>query len=153
MSLDATDQAILEVLRTDGRITNADLAERVNLSASACLRRVRALESAGVILGYVALVDSAALGRATTVFVEISLDSQQESHLDAFEAAIAKCPEVVRCHLMTGEFDYLVQVDCADVVDYERIHRTQLALLPRVARVRSSFALRQVCDRMTDRAP
>ena len=149
MRLDATDRAILDVLRTDGRITNARLAEAINLSPSACLRRVRGLEVDGVIEGYVTIVNPAAIGRGTTVFVEISLDSQEESHLDAFEDAIAQCPEVVRCHLMSGEFDYLVQLDCADVGDYERIHRTQLSLLPAVARLRSSFALRSVCDQLS----
>jgi Lrp/AsnC family leucine-responsive transcriptional regulator len=147
MELDVTDRAILTVLQRAGRITNIDLADQVNLSPSACLRRVRALERGGVIDGYVALVDPAAIGRPTTVYVEISLASQEESHLDDFEAAIARCPQVMRCHLMSGEFDYLVQLACADVGDYERIHRTHLATLPGVARLRSSFALRQVCDR------
>lgn len=147
MELDATDRAIIDVLQANGRISNARLAERVNLSPSACLRRVRALEAGGVIEGYVALINPAAIGRGTTVFVEISLASQEESHLDAFEAAIARCPEVMRCHLMSGESDYLVQLACADVGDYERIHRTQLAILPGVARLRSGFALREVCDR------
>lgn len=147
MALDATDRAIITVLQDNGRITNAELANRVSLSPSACLRRVRALEREGVINRYAALVSPAAVGRATSVFVEITLSSQEESHLDAFEAAILRCPEVMRCHLMSGEADYLIQIACADVSDYERIHRTQLALLPGVARLRSSFALRKVCDR------
>ena len=153
MILDQTDRSIVDKLRRNGRITNAQLADQVNLSPSACLRRVRSLEAAGVIEGYVALVDPTALGGGTTVFVEISLASQQEDVLDAFEDAIAQCPEVVRCHLMSGEFDYLVQLDCADVGDYERVHRTQLAQLPSVARLRSSFALRAVCDRMSPDSP
>ncbi len=128
-------------------MTNVELAERVSLSPSAALRRVRALEREGVIDRYVALVDPAAVGRATTVFVQITLASQHDDHLDAFEAAIARVPEVMRCHLMAGESDYLVQLACADVADYERIHRTHLSGLPGVARLRSSFALRQVCDR------
>ncbi len=127
-------------------MTNTELADRVNLSASACLRRVRALEKASIISGYTAVVNAAALGRPTTVFVEISLSSQEEGHLDAFEEAIKGCPEVQGCHLMSGESDYLVQLACADVGDYERIHRTQLAILPGVSRLRSSFALREVCN-------
>lgn len=147
MQLDVTDHTILTLLQEEGRITNADLAERVSLSPSAALRRVRALEAQGVIDGYVALLNPTAIGRPTTVFVEISLASQEESHLDAFEEAIVKCPEVMRCDLMSGQSDYLVQLACLDVSDYERIHRTQLALLPGVSRLRSSFALRTVCNR------
>ena len=144
MELDATDVAILDVLQRDGRITNADLAERVNLSASATLRRTRALEEAGVLRGYVALVDPVVVGRPTSVFVEISLASQREDELDAFEAAIRRTPEVMECHLMAGDADYLVRVQCADVADYERIHRQHLSVLPGVTRVRTSFALRTV---------
>ena len=144
MDLDAVDVAILSVLQRDGRITNAELAERVNLSASATLRRTRALEDSGVIDGYVALVDPATVARPTSVFVEISLASQREDELDAFEAAIRETPEVMECHLMAGDADYLVKVQCADVADYERIHRQYLAVLPGVTRVRTSFALRTV---------
>ena len=147
MVLDATDRAILNLLQENGRMTNVELADRVNLSPSAALRRVRALERDGVIGRYAALVDPAAVGRPTTVIVEITLNSQHDDHLDAFEAAIARVPEVMRCHLMAGESDYLVQPARADVGDYERIHRTYLSGLPGVARLRSSFALRQVCDR------
>ena len=147
MDLDSTDLAIVDVLQHEGRITNAELAERVRLSPSACLRRVKALDHRGVIERYVAIVDAAAVDRSTSVFVEISLASQQERQLDAFEAAILECPEVMSCHLMSGEPDYLIHLACDDVADYERIHRTKLAILPGVARVRSSFAIRQVCDR------
>ena len=144
MELDSVDRAILHTIGDNGRITNSELASKVSLSPSACLRRVRALEQSGVILGYKAKLNHAKLGRGTTVFVQISLSSQQESYLDQFESAIAKCPEVVECHLMAGESDYLVQLRCGEVSDYERIHRTYLALLPGVARLRTSFALRRV---------
>ena len=144
MDLDAVDVAILSVLQREGRVTNAELAERVNLSASATLRRTRSLEDSGVIAGYVARVDPAVIGRPTSVFVEISLASQREDELDAFEAAIRETPEVMECHLMAGDADYLVKVQCADVADYERIHRQYLAVLPGVTRVRTSFALRTV---------
>lgn len=147
MDLDPTDHAIVEVLQLDGRITNAELAERVKLSPSACLRRVRALEQRGVIDRYVALVNPESVNRSTSVFVQISLTSQQERQLDAFEAAILRCPDVMSCHLMSGEADYLLHLVCADVSHYEHIHRTQLALLPGVARLQSSFAMRRICDR------
>lgn len=146
MDLDATDVAILTELQADGRITNVELADRVGLSPSACLRRVRALERDGVIDRYVALVSPAAVGRATTVFVEITVTSQAERDLEAFERAILSRPEVMRCHLMTGEADYLVQLACVDIGDYERLHRI-LADLPGVSRLRSSVAIRPVCDR------
>ncbi len=144
IALDATDIAVLEVLQRDGRVTNAELASQVSLSASACLRRVRRLEEVGVIDKYVALVGPRAVGRPTTVFVEISLESQHEAVLDAFESAIHTTPEVQECHLMAGAADYLVKIQCADVADFERIHRQHLALLPGVTRVRTSFALRTV---------
>ncbi len=147
MDLDAIDRSILDELQADGRVTNADLAERVGLSPSACLRRVRALEEGGVISHYVALLDAAAIGLPTTVFVEVSLSGQEESLLDAFEAAVVEHPAVQSCHLMAGAADYLVKVVVADVSDYEQLHRTHLATLPNVIRIRSSFALRTVCDR------
>lgn len=142
--LDAADIAILEVLQANGRITNAELADRVALSASACLRRVRRLEDDGVIDRYVALVNVDEVGLPTSVFVEISLSSQREEVLDEFEAAIRSTPEVMECHLMSGDADYLVKVQCSDVADYERIHRQYLAVLPGVSRLRTSFALRTV---------
>ncbi|MEM9202208.1 MAG: Lrp/AsnC family transcriptional regulator [Actinomycetota bacterium] len=146
MDLDATDHAILSLLQADGRMTHAAIAETIHLSPSACLRRVRRLEDAGVIGGYHASLNRAVLGLGTTVFVEISLDGQQENVLDEFEAAVADVPEVVSCHLMAGDFDYLLQVVAADVADYERIHRTAMARLPHVAKLRSSFALRPVIE-------
>ena len=147
MDLDEMDRAILAKLQQDGRMTNADLAASVGLSPSATLRRTRALERSGVIDRYVALIDLRAIGRGTSVFVEITLDNQSEAQLDRFEAAIADCPEVVACHLMAGDADYLVQVVCADVEDFERVHRDWLSKLPGISRLRSSFALRAVCQR------
>ncbi len=147
MDLDAVDRAILTDLQRDGRMTNAELATSIGLSPSATLRRSRALEQRGVIEGYVALVAPTAVGRGTTVFVEITLDTQSEARLDRFEAAIVGCPEVAACHLMAGDADYLVQVACADVEDFERVHRDWLSKLPGVARIRSAFALRAVCQR------
>lgn len=147
MTFDATDHAILEILQGDGRISNNDLADRIGLSPSATLRRVRRLEADGTIESYAALLDPASIGRGTTAFVEISLASQEEAALDAFEAAVVRSPAVMACHLMAGDADYIVQVACADVADYERIHRTHLAVLPGVTRIRSSFSLRTVANR------
>ena len=145
--LDYVDRAILILLQQDGRIANVDLAEAVHLSPSACLRRVRRLEDGGYIDRYVALLDPTAVGLGTDVFVEITLASQDEPTLDAFEAAVADRPEVLSCHLMAGNFDYLLHVVVRDVGDYETVHRTHLAQLPGVARMVSSFALRPICDR------
>lgn len=146
-SLDAVDLQLLNELQHDGRASATELGKRVGLSPSACLRRVRNLESSGVIARYVALVDPVAVQRPTSVFVEISLNSQREDLLDEFETAVGTCPEVMSCHLMAGNADYLVHVMCDDVADYERIHRSHIALLPGVSNVRSSFAIRRVLDK------
>jgi DNA-binding Lrp family transcriptional regulator len=146
-SLDAVDRAILGLLQEDGRIANVDLAEAVHLSPSACLRRVRRLEESGRIDRYVALLDPSAVGLGTNVFVEITLTGQDETTLEAFERAVSERPEIMSCHLMAGQFDYLVHVVVRDVADYEVLHRTHLAQLPGVVRMVSSFALRPICDR------
>ena len=147
--LDRLDRAILHRLQADGRMTNSQLADEVHLSASACLRRVRRLEDVGVISGYVALVDPASVGRPTTVFVEIHLESQREDLLEEFEVAVGAIPEVMGCHLMAGDADYLLRLSVGGVADYERVHTAHLARLPGVLRVRTSFALRSVWDRTT----
>lgn len=144
--LDDVDLSILNCLQDDGRVTNAELADAIGLSPSACHRRVRALESDGVIERYAALVNRQVVGRGVSVFVEISLESQREDLLDEFEARIVAVPHVQSCHLMAGNSDYLVHVTCTDVADYESIHREHIAMLPGVIRVRSSFAIRTVCD-------
>ncbi|MFN6977633.1 MAG: Lrp/AsnC family transcriptional regulator [Gemmobacter sp.] len=144
MDLDATDRRILTVLQKEGRITNADLSDRVNLSASACHRRVQRLEAEGWIAGYVALVDARKLGRPTTVFVEITLQGQADEVLEAFERAVQRVPDILECHLMAGTADYLLKVVAQDTDDFARIHRQHLARLPGVAQMHSSFALRTV---------
>ncbi|MCA1298907.1 Lrp/AsnC family transcriptional regulator [Stappia indica] len=144
MPLDRIDRRILERLQRDGRIANADLAEVVGLSASACLRRVRALEEAGIIDRYVALLDQSKIGRRMDIFVEISLKSQSNETLSAFEEAVARSTEIMECHLMAGDADYLLRIAAADPVDFERIHRDHLARLPGVSRMRTSFAIRAV---------
>ena len=146
MELDRVDRSILEILQTDGRITNAELATRVGLSPSACHRRVRQLETDGVIERYTALVSRSAIEREVSVFVEVSLESQREDVLDAFEREIRTVPDVMSCHLMAGNADYLIHVTCRDVADYEAIHREHIAVLPGVTRLRSSFAIRTVTD-------
>ena len=144
MKIDATDRAILVALQLDGRMTNVELAERVHLSESACLRRVRLLEDNGVIERYTMLVSPAAVGINGNVFAEITLNSQKQEDLDAFEAAVRAVPEVMECYLVTGEYDYLLRVVARDTVDYERIHHEHLTRLPGVARVKTSFTLRTV---------
>ena len=122
MELDRFDHAILRRLQQDARITNAKLAGEVSLSESACLRRVKALEDAGLIEGYTALVSQQKAGFPVNVFVNITLDRQSQSGLEAFEAAVRKIPQVMECYLMTGEHDYLLRVVVADLADFERIH-------------------------------
>lgn len=142
--LDATDRRILGILQRDGRVTNADLSEQVNLSPSACHRRVQRLEEEGFIAGYVALLDAARMGRATTIFVEITLQGQSEELLEAFEREVARIPDLLECHLMAGTADYLLKIMAGDAEDYARIHRRFLARLPGVARMRSHISLRRV---------
>ncbi len=146
IDIDALDHSILNLLQADGRLTNADLADKIGLSPSACHRRVRRLEHDGIIERYAAVLNRKLVGRGVSVFVEISLESQREDLLDSFEAAVADIPHVMSCHLMAGNADYLVHVTCADVADYETIHREHIAVLPGVTSVRSSFAIRTVAD-------
>lgn len=147
MKIEKADRAILKALQHDGKLSNVNLAEQVNLSESACLRRVKALEQSGVIERYAMIVNPEALGINGSVFVEITLDTQQQQNLDVFEQAIQAIPEVMECYLMSGSFDYLVRVVVADIKDYERLHHDTLTKLPAVARVRSSFSLRTVTKR------
>ena len=144
MFLDRFDKAILDQLQRDGRISNVQLAALVNLSESACLRRVRVLEQAGLIERYVALLDQKEAGLTGTVFVHIVLGREEQSDLAAFESAVQNIPEVMECYLMTGEFDYLLRVVVSDMADFERIHHSELTRLPGVARVNSSVAIRTV---------
>ena len=144
MKLDRFDKAILQALQHDGRVSNAALAERLSLSESACLRRVRALEESGLVEGYTALINQQKAGCPVNVFVNITLDRQDETDLRRFEEAVRKIPEVMECYLMTGDYDYVVRVVVAVTADFERLHSKHLTRLPGVARVHSSFALRTV---------
>ncbi|MBE9603435.1 Lrp/AsnC family transcriptional regulator [Acetobacteraceae bacterium H6797] len=138
------DRRILRLLRQDGRMSNADLAESVGLSASACLRRVKLLERAGVIRGYAAIVEEPEAGDLVIVVVQITLERQTDDYLRRFEEAVRRCPEVRECYLMTGLADYLLRVEARGAADYERIHKEQLSRMPGVSRIQSSFAIRAV---------
>ncbi|KAA5805209.1 Lrp/AsnC family transcriptional regulator [Alkalicaulis satelles] len=144
MRLDAIDAVILDALQREGRISNAELAERAGLSASACHRRVRALEAGGIITGYAALLDAEAVGRGLTVIVLVTLENQKRETLERFERAVAGVDEVMECYLTTGAEDYLLRLMVRDARDYERVHRERLSGLPGVARLISNIAMRQV---------
>lgn len=147
MHLDDFDRKIVTALAGDGRLTAVELAARVGLSPSACTRRLQALEAGGVIRGYRAIVDARAVGLGIDIFVEISLERQNDDALRAFETALEECPNVLSCHLMSGSSDYLIHMAARDLPDFERLHANVLGHLPGVARIESKFALREVIDR------
>ena len=142
MTLDRIDREILSLLQEDGRMTNVELAERVGLTAPPCLRRVRALEQAGVIRGYHAECDAAQLGFPITVFAMVSLRSQAEHDLEAFEAHVAAIPEIRECHMRNGESDYILKIVASDLESFQRILTTKLTPAPNVASVKSSLPIR-----------
>lgn len=142
--IDQVDKRILAALQADGRLTNVDLAERVGLSPSPCLRRVRILEEAGIIRGYQAVVDQGQVGLPVSVFVSVKLEKQREDALQRFEKAVRGFPEVLECYLMTGSRDYLLRVVARDLADYERFLKATLTRIDGVASIESSFALAQV---------
>ena len=144
IDLDAMDRRILTALQRDCRQPIAEIAAKAGLSPSACHRRMKLMEAAGVIEGYGARLSREALGLTIEFFVEISLQTQSEEALERFEKAAALVPEILECHLMGGQFDYLLRVAAVDAQDYERIHRTRIARLPGLARIQSSLALRTV---------
>jgi Lrp/AsnC family leucine-responsive transcriptional regulator len=143
-ALDDLDRKILQHLQRDGRMSLADLAEKVGLSPSPCLRRVRMLEREGVIARYVAVLDQRAVGLPVSVFVSIKLDSQRQEALDRFAKAIERWPEVLECYLMTGPRDYWLRVVVPDLDAYERFVKQKLTRLEGIASIESSFALEQV---------
>ncbi len=147
MDLDRIDIAILAQLASNARVSQTELSERVGLSSTAVARRQKALEENGFVRGYGANLDLRRFGLSVTVLVRISLESQSEEALQNFETAVVKCPSVVRCFLMSGSDDYLLTVVARDISDFERIHKTELSRLPRVARIQSSFAIREVVNR------
>ena len=144
MNLDATDLRILRALQDDGSLSNVQLAQQVHLSPSPCLARVKALQAAGVIERYVALVSAASLGLGLNVFISISLTNQRKQALAEFERRIAEHDEVMECYLMTGDSDYLIRVAVADMAALEKFILEQLTPIPGIEKIRSSFALKQV---------
>lgn len=142
--MDDMDRKILRELATDSSLSNQELAKRVNLSPSPCLRRVRALEDAGVIRGYVALIDGAAVGRAFTAYVEVRLERQSEAFSQRFEAAIAARPEVIDCAFVTGEFDYLLKISVADLADFHRFLTQALTRIEGVANTRTIIPVKHI---------
>lgn len=142
MALDRIDRQILGLLQADGRMTNVDLAERVGLTAPPCLRRVRALEEAGAIRGYHAELDAATLGYPITVFAMVSLRSQAEHDLHAFEDHVASIPEVRECHMLNGEIDFILKIVASDLKGFQEILTTHLTTAPNVASVKTSLTIR-----------
>ncbi|HUR42805.1 MAG TPA: Lrp/AsnC family transcriptional regulator [Aestuariivirga sp.] len=142
--LDKTDKIILTELQKNAQQPIAGLAAKAGLSASSSHRRVKLLEGAGIITGYTASLNRAALGLVNEFFVEVSLSAQTEEAFERFEKAVRRVPEIVECHLMSGQFDYLLRIVAADAADYERIHRSRISRLPGVQRIQSALALRTV---------
>ena len=145
--LNSIDRRILENLQNDARLSNVDLARRIGLSPSPCLRRVARLQKTGVIRGYATLLDAEAVGLPVSVFVNVTLEKQIEPALEIFEKEIRACPEVMECYLMTGDSDYLLRVVTSDLSAYERFLLQHLTRIPGVASIKSSFALKQVAYR------
>ncbi|MBL8593560.1 MAG: Lrp/AsnC family transcriptional regulator [Devosia sp.] len=142
--LTGIDRRILRALQEDGRMTIQAIADRVGLSASPCLRRIRQMEEAGIIAAYSAVVDQKAVGLPVSVFISIKLERQRAEELDRFGAAIEGWPEVMECYLMTGQFDFLLRVVCADLAAYEAFLREKLTQVAGVSSIESSFSLGQV---------
>ena len=147
MRLDRIDIAILDCLQREGRATSAELGDAAGLSPSPALRRQKLLKESGIITRYVALLDQERLGLPVSVFVSVELSGQTQEQLDAFEAAVIPCPEVMECYLMTGSSDFLLRVVAADLGAYEEFLRTRLTRMPGVRGVRSAFALKRVIYR------
>lgn len=141
IELDAINHRILHELESDGRISNVDLASRVGLSPSACLRRVQELERSGVIRGYRAVLDRSQLGVAITIFVMVGLAAHLKKDARAFEQAMDRAPEVRECHNITGNVEYLLRVEVADLVAYKAFHADTLGVLPQVASITSYISL------------
>ena len=142
--MDRNDVLILEALQKDSSRSITDLAETAGVSASACHRRIKALETSGVITGYAAQIDPHQLGLKLQAFVEITLTSQSREAKERFESAVARFDEILDCHLMAGHADYLLRVAARDLEQYDGIHRDCLASLPGVSAMRSAFAIRQI---------
>jgi Lrp/AsnC family transcriptional regulator, leucine-responsive regulatory protein len=140
--MDATDKRILRALHADGRITNAELAERVGLSPSPCWARVRKLEESGAIRGYMALLDQAAMGLPDTVIIEVMCEKHDDATLKRFEEAVNAMPEVIEAYLVTGEYDYVLKAAVGGTAGYEKLLREKIYKLPGVRHTRTTFTLR-----------
>ena len=140
---DPIDIQILHELQADGRMTNVELAQRVGLTAPPCLRRVRALEEAGVITSYHAELDAVSLGFSITVFAMVSLRSQAESDLEAFESHISALPEVRECYMLNGEIDFILKIVARDLQSFQRFLTSQLTSAPNVSSVKTSLTIRR----------
>jgi Lrp/AsnC family leucine-responsive transcriptional regulator len=150
MEIDHYDRLIMEVLQSDGRISNQNLAERIGLSPSPCLRRVRALEESGVIIGYHALLDPKKLGVALMALIGISMDQHTPERFANFEASVAELPEVLECLLITGQqADYQLKVIVEDMDAYQKLLLEKITRIKGVSGVHTSFVLRRVIDRTT----
>jgi Lrp/AsnC family transcriptional regulator, leucine-responsive regulatory protein len=147
--LDEFDAAILKYLARNGRATNYEVGEAVGLSASAASRRILALEASGAIRGYRAIVDDRLLGKRMTVYIRVTLERQSAAVLGAFEAAVRHCHDIVSCHLLAGQYDYILVARVAGMDDYGRLHQNELSRLPGVTRLETSFALRDVLEKRT----
>jgi len=148
MNIDRYDRQILQVIQEDGRISNQDLADRIGLSPSPCLRRVRALEEAGIIAGYRALLDARKLGLSLTALIHISMDRHTPDRFENFEAEIGAIPEVMECLLITGQdADYQLKVVVRDMDAYQELLLNRITRITGVTGVHSSFVLRRVVDK------
>ena len=141
-TIDELDRSILAILQEEGRITNVELASRVGLTAPPCLRRMRALEEAGVIKGYHAELDPGALGYGIMVFALVSLRSQAEDDLRAFEAHVATLPQVRECHMLNGEIDFILKIVAHDLQSFQNFLTSRLTPAPNVASVKTSLTIR-----------
>jgi DNA-binding Lrp family transcriptional regulator len=144
--MDRLDLKILSILQGDGQISMARLSDMVGLSLSACHRRVKILESEGKISHYAARLNRKSVGLEVQVFIEIKLASQRKDDIEAFEAAIGAMPEVLECHLISGEFDYLMRVAAQNTEGYERLYRERLTLIPSVVQMKTLLCLSTVKD-------
>lgn len=151
--MDKIDYAIVKALQQNGRLTNQELAERVNLSPSPCLRRVRNLEKSGVISGYSAQIDAKKYGLSVTLFARITLEQHNRDVVTRFENAIQDIDEVIECHLLTGSADYLLRIIVADLDDYNRFMREELHEIKGIAAIDTSFAFGEVKKQLYYKRP
>jgi DNA-binding Lrp family transcriptional regulator len=147
IDFDMTDFRIMRALTHDGRMSDVMLGEQVNLSSTAAARRRKILEDRGAIAGYTAALDMPMLGLGIMVMVAIELKSQTDQVLEEFEAAVVRCPSVTHCSFISGDMDFMMMVHVRSFDDYDRVYRRELAMLPHVARIRSSFVMRSVTHR------